>query len=144
MALTKILLIEGDPVLRDLIRLAFERASLANQGLYQINVTADVAEAGWFLQNDHPQLLLIDNFLPQADGLELLRLWRQEGRLEDVSVIVISTFGYREIVQQARRLGVCDFLVKPLDPDVLVQRVSAALKFSDDINWGLSDNPSEP
>jgi two-component system response regulator DctR len=73
-------------------------------------------------------LLLLDLFLPQQNGIELLQQLRAAGLLAHTAVVVISGLGFSEVVQQAVQSGAQDFLVKPIDTDQLVERVNKVLK----------------
>lgn len=66
-----------------------------------------------------PDLLLLDLVLPGCSGLDLLReftsLSKRTGR--EMPVIIISSLGFREVVDQAKSLGAVDFVLKPVDLD---------------------------
>ncbi|HEX2979345.1 MAG TPA: response regulator [Anaerolineaceae bacterium] len=115
------LLVEADPVQRDLIRLALSRLGL------QVTVTTDGDRVVGMVEALHPAILVIDAFLPNRNGLEILRQLRDLGRLEETGVIFISGLGFREVVQQAVDAGAEVFLVKPVDTDLLVERARQML-----------------
>lgn len=117
-----ILLIEGDLVQRDLIELALQRNG------YEMLWAQESENTIHLLQERHPDLILVDVLLPQENGLDLIQRARDKGLLDLTPVIVFSALGYREIVQQAIRVGACDFLIKPLDMDALIVRIQAALQ----------------
>jgi two-component system response regulator PilR (NtrC family) len=131
------LLLTGDRLLRDLATLALGRVGL------EVTSTAEVTEAGRILRQETVHLALIDLLLPTApdtsaathshagsvaNGLDLLLQYGREGLLTRTPVIVISALGFREIVSQAVEAGAVDFLVKPIQPDVLIARVQLALQ----------------
>lgn len=66
-----------------------------------------------------PDLLLLDLFLPGCSGLDLLREFSQTttkaGR--QLPILVVSSLGFKEVVEQARKLGAIDFVLKPVDLD---------------------------
>jgi DNA-binding response OmpR family regulator len=70
-----------------------------------------------------PDVLLIDTYLPGQNGLDLIAELQSEVLLRRTKVFFISSLGYPEIVQKAARLGASGFLVKPLNPDLLVSRI---------------------
>lgn len=70
-----------------------------------------------------PDVLLIDTYLPGQNGLDLITQLNSEVLLKRTKVIFISSLGFPEIVQKAAKVGASDFLVKPLNPDLLVKRV---------------------
>lgn len=63
-----------------------------------------------------PSLLLLDIRMPGKSGLDVLRLMRETGQLEKVTVVVLA--GNRDLqqVREAYQLGAYSFLSKPLDP----------------------------
>lgn len=70
-----------------------------------------------------PDVLLIDTYLPGQNGLELIARLNSEVLLQRTKVFFISAMAYPEIIQKAAKLGASGFLVKPLDPDLLVNRI---------------------
>ncbi|MET0152054.1 MAG: UDP-3-O-acyl-N-acetylglucosamine deacetylase [Candidatus Binatia bacterium] len=74
---------------------------------------------------EHPRLVLLDIWMPEIDGIELLR--QIEERHPGTSVIVISGHGNIETAVRATRLGAVDFIEKPFSLDGLLQRVERAL-----------------
>jgi CheY-like chemotaxis protein len=117
-----VVVVEPDLVQRDLIRLALTRAGCDV-------VTASTGKAAAeLLKSKQPALLLLDLFLPQQNGIELLQQLRAAGLLAHTAVVVISGLGFSEVVQQAVQSGAQDFLVKPIDTDQLVERVNKVLK----------------
>jgi CheY-like chemotaxis protein len=70
-----------------------------------------------------PDVLLIDTYLPGHNGLELINQLVLEGLLRRTKVFFLSSMGYPEIVRKAAKLGASGFLVKPLNPDLLVTHI---------------------
>ncbi|MCL4559588.1 MAG: response regulator [Chloroflexi bacterium] len=118
---TTVLLCESDPVQRDLIGLALRRLGL------QVIIAQSQSEAGGLIARYSPALVLLDLFLPGGGGLDLIRDIKQKGA-QSPGVIVVSALGFTEVVEQAVAAGARDFLVKPVNPDFLVERVQAALE----------------
>jgi len=114
---SSVLIIESDPVERDLIRLAMTRLGIS------ATCVASGEAALESIHARHPDLILLDLFLPQQNGLDFLQQLKQTGLLVSIPVIVVSSLGFPEIVQQAVQAGARDFLVKPIDTDLLVLRV---------------------
>lgn len=130
-----VLLIEGDPIVRDLITMALERNG------FSVAVTCDTVEALQHFRKEDVCLVLLDLLSPQTttsfpiNGLDLIGQFQKEGLLEKAPVIVISALGYREIVEQAIQAGAIDFLVKPIHTEMLIAHIQAILKRA----RGLSD-----
>ncbi len=72
-----------------------------------------------------PDVLLIDTHLPAHNGLDLVSQLQSESLLGRTKVFFISSLGFPEIVQRAAQIGASGFLVKPINPDLLVTRIQA-------------------
>jgi PleD family two-component response regulator len=72
-----------------------------------------------------PDVLLLDTNLPGQNGLDLISQLNSEILLKRTKVIFVSSLGFPEIVQKAAKVGASGFLVKPLNPDLLVKRVQS-------------------
>jgi two-component system response regulator (stage 0 sporulation protein A) len=70
-----------------------------------------------------PDVLLIDTYLPGQNGLDLIGQLNSEVLLKRTKVFFLSSLGFPEVVQKAAQIGASGFLVKPLDPDLLVTRI---------------------
>jgi two-component system response regulator PhoP len=96
-------------------------AALKDAG-YQAVVThsAEQAEKRW-LGEDVFDLVILDNRLPKATGLDLLRAAREQGR--ESKVILVTAFDSRDVKTGARKLAVDEYLRKPFDLDRIVDTV---------------------
>lgn len=70
-----------------------------------------------------PDVLLIDTHLPGLNGLDLISQLNSEVLLNRTKVFFISSLAFPEVVQKAAKMGASGFLVKPLNPDLLVERI---------------------
>ncbi len=75
-----------------------------------------------------PDVLLIDTYLPDQNGFDLLNELNSEVILKRTKVIFVSSLGFPEIVQKAAKVGASSFLIKPLNPDLLVKRIQNCLE----------------
>lgn len=83
------------------------------------------------LRKQHVDLVLLDILMPYFDGLETLEEIRADERIAGVPVMMLTASGDFENVKQALKLGVKDYVMKPLLPDDLVQRVKTKLTAAD-------------
>lgn len=111
-----------DPVERDLVALTLLRL---NCGAVACK---DIIAAEEAIQTRPVDILIIDIVLPGASGLDLIREWKDWKNMEHCRTIVISAMRFSEIVTQAKLAGAVDFLVKPVDVDTILQRVSKWIK----------------
>jgi DNA-binding response OmpR family regulator len=117
----KIMVIQSDPAVRDLMALTLTGAG------YPVCALDDLRQALPALREDPPRLILVDLFLKDSVGLDSLYHVRKETQATGARVIVVSALCFREIVQVAVRAGACDFVAKPVNPADLVQRVQRAM-----------------
>lgn len=120
MANTLLLLIP-DALQRDLASLALQRAG------FTILVCPAGEQLPAMLAEHCPDGLLVDLFLPGVNGLQMLEQLRSGGRLGAARLFVVSAFAFPEVVLRARELGVSDFFVKPIQADLLVERIRRAM-----------------
>jgi DNA-binding NtrC family response regulator len=99
---------------------------LSEEG-YQVATAANAAQARDAVRARSPQLVLLDIWMPDADGISLLREWQQENRVK-CPVVILSGHGTVETAVEATRLGAADFVEKPLSLNKLLRTVEKALQ----------------
>lgn len=70
-----------------------------------------------------PDVLLIDTHLSGHNGLDLVSQLSSSVLLKHTKVFFVSSLGFPEVVQKAAQIGASGFLVKPLNPDLLVSKI---------------------
>ncbi len=73
----------------------------------------------------HPDLIILDQKLPQKSGLQVLRELRDQNI--DVPVILMTAFGSESVIIEALRLGACDYITKPFDIEQMLKAVKKGL-----------------
>lgn len=115
----KILIVDDDPRLRDLVRIALERAGFATL------TAADGRSALIHAAREAPDLIVLDIGLPEMDGFEVCRRLRATSEVP----ILFLTARDDEIDRiLGLELGADDYVTKPFSPRELVARVRAILK----------------
>jgi DNA-binding response OmpR family regulator len=115
----RILAVDGDAQLRDLLKL-----HLANAG-YEVLLAEDAIVAGPLLLRLTPDLLIVEAKLPYMSGVEFIATLRADGSIPRVPAILI---GEREnLAADAKALDV-GYLVKPFSVDRLLDLVAQALR----------------
>lgn len=113
----KVIILEPDVLQRGLIKLALERNGIPS---LVCNHPRDLRR---LMVENKPEVLLVDILLREKDGLSLITELGQEGLLQETKAIVISSLAFAEIVQKAVQAGATDFLIKPINVEILVSRV---------------------
>jgi len=93
---------------------------------YAVSVAADAAAARAEVGRERPDLILLDVWMPDVDGITLLREWAREG-VPRCPVVILSGHGTVETAVEATRLGAVDFVEKPLSLAKLLRTVQKAL-----------------
>lgn len=116
-----ILVVDDEPDIRNLVQEILE-----DEG-YTVGVAGSGAEARSALKEQKPQLVLLDIWMPDEDGISLLKDLKQSGQL-DFPVVMISGHGTVETAVEATRCGAVDFIEKPLSLAKLLLTVEKALQ----------------
>jgi two-component system nitrogen regulation response regulator NtrX len=99
---------------------------LSDEG-YRVLKTGSAEEAIRIVEDELPDLVLLDIWLPGMDGVEALKIIKSEN--PQIPVIMMSGHGTIETAVKATKLGAFDFIEKPLSLDKLVLLVQHALEF---------------
>ena len=105
------------------------RGVLADEG-YEVVEAQDGRRALELLEREVPRLAIVDIWMPEMDGIELVSKMRQQA--PEVPVIVISGHGTIDTAVRVIRMGAFDFLEKPFQLDALLRMVDRALGGTDE------------
>lgn len=115
----RILLVDDE---EDFVRTLSERLNLRD-------LASETAFNGWqaldFVDSKAPDIMILDLKMPGIDGMEVLRRVRKN--FPDIQVIILTGHGNDLDEAEARRLGVFDYLKKPVDIELLVERIRVAV-----------------
>lgn len=120
MGRTRILIVEDDPIILDLITTRLDIAG------YDTYFARDGFEGLKRLHELRPSALVLDINMPRLDGFGVLRKMRQEGL--NTPTMVLTARNQPDDVKQAITLGARDFLAKPFKDEQLLQRVGRLLR----------------
>jgi PAS domain S-box-containing protein len=104
------------------------RGMLSNRPQIELSVATTGRDGLAKARNRPPHLILLDIGLPDIDGLQVLRLIRDDARLTRVPVIVVSADTSEARLDAALNSGASDFLAKPLDLHALLHSVDVQLE----------------
>jgi CheY-like chemotaxis protein len=116
----KVLIVDDEPHIREMMRLTLEAAG------YEVGEAADGEDGlARFHDGTGYDLVILDQKMPGIDGLETLR--RLLVRTPEARVIMVTAFASVELAVDAMRLGATNFLRKPMTPEALRGAVVGAL-----------------
>lgn len=124
MSTSKVLVVDDEEDIRALIQ-----EILSDEG-HSVTVAADAGEARAARAKNDFDLVLLDIWMPDTDGITLLREWSESGQL-GCPVVIMSGHGTVDAAVEATRLGAFDFVEKPLSLAKLLRTVEAALESAD-------------
>lgn len=116
----KILAVDDEP---DLLRL-IERI-ISHKTSYEIVCTSNSLEVPELLGHYEFDLLITDLRMPGLDGMDILKLVKENSRWEEV--VIVTAFGTYELVLEALNEGAFDFISKPFRKDQLLNAVESAM-----------------
>ena len=119
----RILVIDDDPAMQELIRAILERWG------FELITALNVASAVEILrQKPLPDLVLLDMMLPDIDGLELLRQIRETKVFDNLPVIIVSAMADSDRIRKGLDMGADRYITKPAISHNLLKTVQEVLK----------------
>jgi len=119
---TRLLLVEDDPAITELIRYNVEKEGYALEA-------AEDGEDGLALAEDtSPDLVLLDWMLPNLSGIEICRRLRANQKTRGIPIIMLTARGEEADKVRGLDTGADDYITKPFSPKELVSRIKAVLR----------------
>ncbi|MGX7925976.1 phosphate regulon transcriptional regulator PhoB [Tsuneonella sp. HG094] len=122
MTTAKLLLVEDDPALAELLEYRF-----ANEG-YTVRATPDGDEALLLAAEDTPDLIILDWMIEGTSGIEVCRRLRRDKATAHVPIIMLTAREGEDDKIRGLETGADDYLTKPFSPRELLARVAAVLR----------------
>jgi len=119
-----ILLVEDEAAIREMVRLALERAG------FDLTEAGDAASAERTIADQRPDLLLLDWMLPGESGIELARRLKRDEYSQEIPIIMLTARGDEEDRVRGLEVGADDYVTKPFSPRELIARIRAVLRRS--------------
>jgi excisionase family DNA binding protein len=117
-----ILIVDDDARLREFVRVNLEMDG------YSVREAASAAEGLAALEEEPPDLILLDVMMPEVDGWEMLRRVRERHGVDAIPVIMFSGKVDERTAEAAEERGAQAFIGKPFDPQQLIQSTKQLLR----------------
>lgn len=117
----KILLVDDDALVRETVRLALRH------GGYDVRVAEEPVKAPEQAKQEEPDLILMDLYMPNVDGLELCRRLKKDPKTAGIPVVLFT--GSEEEIDKlsGKEAGAADYVNKPIDARKLLEKIKAIL-----------------
>ena len=117
-----ILVVEDEPAIRELLAINLEAQGST------VRLAESAEEALAHVDQELPDLILLDWMLPGASGIELARRLRASDRTKDVPIIMLTAKSEEQDKLEGLETGADDYVVKPFSPRELNARIKAVLR----------------
>ncbi len=108
------------------INLAYTEQKLKDQ--YDVIAVNSGSRALRYIKDERPDLILLDIRMAEMDGIETLKEIRTMENGVDVPVIMLTSKSDRESIVESQKLGIYDYVLKPVEAEVLCSRIKRALE----------------
>ncbi len=120
--IVKILLADDEPDMTRVIGKSLEVSG------YEVIIANDGIECISKAQCEQPDVILLDNVMPNMDGLTALEKLRSSQRTEDIPVIIVTALADEDSIARALKGGADSYVVKPFDYEMLLAKITMALE----------------
>ncbi|AQT61041.1 phosphate regulon transcriptional regulatory protein PhoB [Cellvibrio mixtus] len=121
----KILIVDDESAIRDMLRVALEMAE------YQVLEASNAQDAHSLIIDEKPDLILLDWMMPGTSGIELARRLKRDEVTASTPIIMLTAKGEEDNKIQGLEVGADDYITKPFSPRELVARLKAVLRRAD-------------
>ena len=118
----KILIVDDESAIRDMLRVALEMAD------YECLEASNAQDAHALIVDEKPDLILLDWMMPGTSGIELARRLKRDEVTSAIPIIMLTAKGEEDNKIQGLEVGADDYITKPFSPRELVARLKAVLR----------------
>lgn len=118
----KILVVDDEPDIVTIIDKILKKSG------YEVITANDGLECIDKVSREQPDLILLDNIMPNMDGLTVLSKLKASKKTEDIPVIMVTALADQEHITGAQKGGAVEYIIKPFDYTVLLEKIAQVLK----------------
>lgn len=120
--MSKILVIEDDRFLRELINRKLQLENFETVLAVDGEIGLDLVE------KERPDIILLDLILPGINGFEVLTKIKENEKLREIPIIILSNLGQQDDIEKGMGLGAIDYLVKAhFTPNEIIEKINQTL-----------------
>lgn len=117
-----VLIVDDDDGMRELAEVMCKQMKLKTFS------ASDTVAARRYLEENIPRLILLDIMMPDGNGIEFCQWMRSQEEFKNVSIIVTSALKEEETIQDAFKVGANDFLSKPFELAIFMEKMGRWIK----------------
>ena len=117
--MARVLIVDDDP---DILTLLSKILSMQGHAVFKAE---NAIRAMDYLNSSHFDLLISDAKMPQFTGFELVRMIKGNKKFQDMAIAMLTGLREKKDIEQAIKAGVDDYIVKPIEPAVLLEKIDA-------------------
>jgi DNA-binding response OmpR family regulator len=117
----RILAADDDPALLSML------ADTLSVGGYAVSTAADGKEAIEAARRERPDLIILDLSMPDIDGMEVVRILRDDERTRDTTIVLLTAVRAEKAAEEGFESGADDYIIKPFTVSHLLARVQTWL-----------------
>ena len=102
--------------------------ALLTRSLYQVTTADNAKEALELLDKGHFDCVITDAIMPDLSGYDFVKALRSRPRFEELPVLMLTRKRHRQDVKKAVEAGVTDYIFKPIDENLLMEKIEHCLK----------------
>ena len=95
---------------------------------YEVTTAKDGLECIDKVSREQPDLILLDNIMPNMDGPAVLTKLKASKETQDIPVIIITAVTDRKFITSAQKGGADAYIIKPFEPEVLLSKIEELIK----------------
>lgn len=117
-----ILIVDDNEINREIIK-----EQLSREQIHTLEATNGQECLDILSTNKNIDLVLMDIQMPVLDGIETSKKIKNDPVLSSIPIIILSAHGFEEEKERCRKIGISEFLVKPVDYEELLQKISSVI-----------------
>jgi two-component system alkaline phosphatase synthesis response regulator PhoP len=119
----KVLIVDDEENFLELVKI-----NLEHTGKYEVQTLLDGRDTLSRVKSFNPDVILLDILMPKMDGVEVCKILNADPAASRVPILMLSALDTDKDKLMMYKLGVVDFLVKPIETDELIARIEKALQ----------------
>jgi len=121
--MARILIIDDDEIVCYGVKIILEKEG------YEVMVLLNAKDVIAHVNKFKPDIILLDLYMPSIGGIEVCKMLNEDSNLKGIPIIILSALDKKPDKLKAYQQGVVEYLVKPIDREVLLAKVAKFLKY---------------